>query len=614
MIDMIKSAVAKRILIVDDDFTVRLLARTTLEQYGFIVEEASDGIQAVEQFGKSKPDLILLDVMMEGMDGFDVCKTIREHPDDTNTSILMMTGLDDSESIRHAYEAGATDFITKPVNWTILGHRAGFMMNAKRADDQIRYLAMYDALTGLPNRVLLKDRLEQAIQLAARHEKLFAVLFIDLDLFKDVNDIHGHNAGDAVLQAVSKRILSTTRGSDTLARLGGDEFVILIQDIQSYEDVDIVAHQVLDHFSRPFQADSHEIFLSATIGIAIYPFDGKVSGDLIKNADTAMNYAKKLGKNCYQFFSIEMQTRIMDRLAMQNKLRKALEESRELFLNYQPRVDSTTGITIGMEVLVRWLHPEDGVVSPEVFIPLAEESGLIVPLGEWVLFEACKQAMEWQKMGYAPLKISVNFSPVQFKRSNVFETVRRILAETGLAPCYLEIEITESTLMQLEVSIIDGDTDNNSRVRPSSCSFLTHKGSQTLAEILNSLRSMGITIAMDDFGTGYSSLSYLNYFPIDVLKIDRSFISRMDETKGSPIITAIIAMAEKLGLRVVAEGVETTTQKNILIEYGCHELQGYLLGRPVDKIEFERLLSAAAVKPFTSNVSRVEIQVIGQSG
>jgi diguanylate cyclase (GGDEF)-like protein len=550
--------------------------------------------------------------MMEGMDGFDVCKRIREHPDDANTSILMMTGLDDTESIQNAYKAGATDFITKPINWAILGHRAGFMLNAKRADDQIRYLAMYDALTGLPNRVLLRDRLEQAIQLAARHEKLFAVFFIDLDLFKDVNDSYGHNTGDALLQAVSKRILSTTRGSDTLARLGGDEFVILIQDIQSYEDVDIVAHQVLNHFSTPFQVDAHEIFLSTTIGIAVYPSDGEVSSDLVKNADTAMNFAKKLGKNCYQFFSIEMQTRIMDRLAMQNELRKAMEYN-ELFLHYQPRIDSATGNTVGMEVLVRWLHPENGIISPEVFIPLAEESGLIVPLGEWVLYEASKQAMEWQHMGYAPLKISVNFSPVQFRRSNVLETVQRILGETGLPPGCLEIEITESTLMQLEASIIEGDTDN-SRVRPASCSFLTHKGSQTLAEVLNSLRTMGISIAMDDFGTGYSSLSYLNYFPIDVLKIDRSFIRRIDETKGSPIITAIIAMAEKLGLRVVAEGVETNNQKQNLIAYGCHELQGYLLGRPVDKIEFERLLSAAAVKPFTSITSGFENQLIGQPG
>jgi diguanylate cyclase (GGDEF)-like protein len=578
----------KRVLVVDDDSMVRFLARTTLEQNGFVVEEAPDGFAAIEVFKRSRPDLILLDVMMPGMDGFSVCRKIREDIDGANTSILMMTGLEDIESIQDAYDAGATDFVTKPVNWAIIGYRASFILNAKHADDQIRYLAMYDALTGLPNRMLLNDRLDQAIHRAYRNSKQFAVLFIDLDMFKDVNDSYGHHAGDMLLQSVAQRILSTTRGSNTIARLGGDEFVLLIQDINSYEDVDFVAQTVLSHFTHPFQVDKHETYLTATIGIAVYPFDGDVSGDLVKNADTAMNYAKKLGKNCYHFFKMEMQTRIKDRLAMQNELRKAID-SGELVLYYQPRIDTTSGKMVGMEALVRWLHPEKGLIFPDMFIPLAEESGLIVPLGEWVLYEACRQAMEWQRKGYTPLKVSVNFSPVQFKRSNVLEVVQRALEATDFPPCHLEVEITESVLMQLETSTTDKVA--SARSLPSAGSFQVQKGNQALVDILNQLRAIGVSIAMDDFGTGYSSLSYLHIFPLDILKIDRSFVKAISETSGSPIIPAIIAMADKLGLRVVAEGVETSFQQQYLINSGCHELQGYLISRPVDKNAFEQLLS-----------------------
>ena len=568
-----QSEVTKRVLVVDDDFNIRLLARETLEQAGFVVQEAADGIEALEEYERSRPEIIFLDVMMPGMDGFTVCRKIRDCPADANTAILMMTGLDDIDSIQRAYEAGATDFITKPINWAILGHRANFIIMAKRADDQVRYLAMYDSLTGLPNRVLLKDRLEQSIQRAARGGKLFAVLYIDLDLFKDVNDSLGHGTGDLLLQSIAKRFLSSTRGSDTLARLGGDEFILSVQDLQSYEGVHTVAHQVLNHFSRPFQVDAHEIYITASIGVAIYPSDGEISGDLVRNADAAMNHAKKLGRNCYQFFSIEMQTRIMNRLARQNDLRKALE-FRELVLHYQPRIDTASGRVVGMEALVRWLHPVKGLIPPGEFIPLSEESGLIVPLGEWVLAEACRQTGIWLKMGFAPLKVSVNVSPVQFRRSDVLETVRRVLAETGLPPGNLEIELTENTLMQLGVPPKEGEGD-----RPP----------MALADILRSLRELGISIALDDFGTGYSSLSYLNHFPIDVLKIDRSFVSVIDASDGSPIITAIIAMAEKLGMRVVAEGVETDGQRSFLVEHGCHELQGYLLGRPVNRQDFERM-------------------------
>jgi diguanylate cyclase (GGDEF)-like protein len=311
-----------RALVVDDDQIIRLLARKTLEQAGFVVEDAADGHQALEIIERGMPDLVLLDVVMPGIDGFAVCSRIRQHAHDYNTFIIMMTGLDDDNSIHRAYDAGATDFITKPINWTLLRHRTNFMMKAKQTDDQIRYLAMFDALTGLPNRSLLKDRLDQTIGLAARSGHLFAVLFIDLDLFKDVNDSFGHAIGDELLKSVAQRMSATTRSNDTLARWGGDEFVLLAQNLQSHADTDIVAQLVLKHFSEAFYVLQHEMHLSATVGIAVYPSDGATAGDLIQHADTAMNYAKKLGKNCYRFFSTEMQTKVMNRLALHHELHK----------------------------------------------------------------------------------------------------------------------------------------------------------------------------------------------------------------------------------------------------------------------------------------------------
>ncbi len=577
----------RRVLIVDDDATVRMLASTALEDAGFHVVEAESGVVAMELIEQVCPDVVFLDVVMPGMDGFQACRAIRNNPAGATAAIMMMTGLDDLDSIQKAYDAGATDFITKPINWILFRHRANFMFNAKRADDQIRHQALYDPLTGLPNRTLLHDRLTQSIQHATRFCTCFAVMFIDLDYFKDVNDNFGHDTGDALLRSVAERLQSTTRGSDTCARLGGDEFVVAIQDVHSYEDVRTVAQLLLDHFSQPFLVDGHEILLSSSIGIAVYPGDGVSAGDLVKNADTAMNFAKKLGKNCLQFFSAEMQSSIQNRMIMQNELRKALE-SDELTLHYQPRVDSLSGCIIGMEALVRWHHPVRGLLIPQEFIPLAEESGQIVALGEWVLYEACNQAANWQQIGFPPLKISVNFSPVQFQRSNVLEMVRHTLLKTGLPPGMLEIEITEGTLMQSGPSLHENKVENFcSRSHPGQ--YKMQSGVPPLAEVLNSLQQLGVSIALDDFGTGYSSLSYLNQFPIDVLKIDHSFVNDSVETSGSPIIAAIIAMADKLNLRVVAEGVETAGQRRYLVGQACHELQGFLTGRPMCREEFEQM-------------------------
>ncbi len=574
----------KRVLVVDDDVMLRLLARETLEQAGFLVDEAANGKQAIIEFERSKPELIFLDVMMPDCNGLDICTQIREHPEYNNAAIIIMTGLHDFDSIHRAYKAGATDFIIKPINWTVFGYRANFIATAKQASDQVRYLAMFDSLTNLPNRVLLLDRLGQAVHYAARYNKMFAVLFIDLDFFKQVNDTLGHDIGDLLLKQVAQRMLLTTRSSDTLARLGGDEFILVIQDVASPEAIQIVVQLFMEHFSKPFKVDSHDIYLTASIGIAIYPSDGTTSSDLIKNADIAMNHSKKIGKNDYRFFSFDMQNELLQRITIEKELRKAID-SNEFVLHYQPRIESVSGQVVGMEALVRWAHPERGLILPEEFISISEEIGLIVPLGEWVLREACSQTKEWIQTGCASLKVSVNVSPVQFLRGDVLGMVKRILEETGLPPAHLEIEITESTLMQLRTMSIATKPD-------SLCNMLDRaNGTQSdLITILQSLRAMGVSIALDDFGTGYSSLSYLNIFPIDVLKIDRSFINVIDESTDSPIITAIIAMADKLMLHVVAEGVETTSQKDYLISNGCDELQGYLLGRPVIWSEFIKTL------------------------
>ena len=424
----------------------------------------------------------------------------------------------------------------------------------EKRDERLDYLAHFDSLTLLPNRVTFQDRLAQALHLASRADQQLAVLFIDLDGFKDINDTHGHRLGDLLLQEVAGHLLRHVRQSDTVARLGGDEFVIFLQNCGDVVNVAGVAEQFMQCFAKPFQLDGIEIFISASIGISMFPDDGKEIEELVKNSDAAMYHAKKKGKNGFYFFSEHMHQEASKRLCMANGLRRALEKQ-QFILHYQPKVDLASGNIIGTEALMRWNHPEHGILLPAQFIPLAEENGLIIPIGEWVLATVCRQIREWLEMGLRAFPVAVNVSACQFRSQNFEATVAGILQETGIDPAYLELELTESAVMH--------DVEG---------AMLT----------LSALKSMGIHISIDDFGTGYSSLAYLKRFTIDRIKIDRSFVSNIPHSRDdNTIVIAIIAIARSLNLKVIAEGVETEEQLSFLERQGCHEIQGYLCSRPL---------------------------------
>lgn len=431
--------------------------------------------------------------------------------------------------------------------------RAAAELERARSEKTIEYMAYYDPLTGLPNSRLFNDRLGQILQNAQRNRRYPAVMFIDLDRFKNINDTLGHIAGDELLKAVAERLASTLRKEDTVARLGGDEFLVLLPDISQAEDAAVIAAKLVEAMKPSFTIHGLDLHVALSIGIAIFPFDGECSENLLKNADTALNRAKELGRNNYQFYLSEMNESSLHRLGMESMLRKALERS-EFLLHFQPQYNLCDQEVIGFEALLRWQHPEKGMVSPGEFVPLAEETGLIGPIGEWVLRTACHQNKAWQNAGFEPKRIAVNLSARQFYRQDMVGTVQQVLAETGLDPCWLELEITESLIMQdVEEAI--------------------HK--------LRQIRETGVHIAIDDFGTGYSSLSYLQKFPIDTLKIDRSFIRDLTASAdGGAIVDAVIALAHSLKLKVVAEGVETDEQMKLLFTKKCDRVQGFFLGRP----------------------------------
>jgi diguanylate cyclase (GGDEF)-like protein/PAS domain S-box-containing protein len=429
--------------------------------------------------------------------------------------------------------------------------------------ERIRQLAWYDSLTGLPNRALLQDRLGVATAGAVRDKETLATLFLDLDQFKNINDSLGHAIGDRLLQQVALRIADCVRASDTVARLGGDEFVIIMPNIRAPADAAFLAEKILAAVARPYAIDGRELYITPSIGIAVCPEDGCDCESLIQHADAAMYLAKENGRNNYQYFTAALNARAVERLSLESALHGALER-RELSLHYQPQINLASGAIIGVEALLRWRHPVLGWVAPDRFIPVAEDSGLIVPIGEWVLQEACRQARAWQAAGLAPLLMAVNVSGVQFRQADLAETVRDILAAHGLAAASLELEVTESVLM---------------------------KSADSAVEILQKFRAMGVRLAIDDFGTGYSSLSYLKRFPIDKLKIDRSFVSDITtDPDDAAIASAIIAMAHRLRLKVIAEGVETPGHLRFLFQEGCDEAQGYHYSKPLPPDDLERLM------------------------
>lgn len=439
----------------------------------------------------------------------------------------------------------------------------------KAVDERIHFMAHYDALTKLPNRSLLHDRLLQALMNAPRRKTKVAVLFLDLDRFKNINDTLGHSVGDLLLQSVASRLQECIRTTDTLGRLGGDEFLIVLPDLNDGEHAATVAKKIIDSISKHFLIRDVELHTSTSIGISLFPDDGVANEDLIANADVAMYRAKENGRNNFQFFAPTMNNTSYERLTMENKLRKALERQ-EFVLYYQPQINIQTGRIIGSEALVRWQHPEMGLVSPGVFIPIIEESGLIVPVGEWVLREACRQNIAWQMEGLAPITVAVNLSALQFHQKDLTEMVADALQSTGLNSRWLELEITESGIMQ---------------------------NSDASVKKLHSLKDMGLKLSIDDFGTGYSSLSYLKKFPLDKLKIDQSFVREITSNKDdAAIVGAIIGMAKSLKLRVIAEGVETREHLDFLHTNDCFEMQGYYFSRPLPAEQFQRLVVDGLLK------------------
>jgi len=696
-------------LVVDDEMVVRIVVREVLEQSGHEVCEAENGAQALEQFAEHRPDIVLMDIVMPGMDGFTACAQLRGQVGGSRVPILIMTGLGDTESIAKAYEQGATDFITKPLNPIILSHRVKYMFRSSQTldallksesrlglaqriakignwewrpdtnrftasselcrligimpqdfggtldtflqvvhaedrervdealkqilterkpcdidhrivlpngadfavhlqaeavfDDQLKALtiigtaqditdrkqsereiyrlAYFDSLTGLANRVLFKDRLAQALAHAARYQSALAVLFLDLDRFKVINDTLGHNVGDLLLKQVAGRLSDSVRHSDSvsrsvdkeeghsLARLGGDEFTVLLTNLRDVQDAGTVARRIVEAMAKPFLIEGREIFVTISVGIAVFPVDGESIDALLKNADSAMYHAKEKGRNNFQFYSNNLNAAANERLNLEGELRHAVErEEFEVF--YQPQIDLRAGEIIGAEALVRWQHPQRGLLLPEEFLPAAMDTGLIRAIDEWVLRTACRHSQAWQQRGKMPMRISVNISNSLFHGDTLLSVVEQALSQTGLIPACLELELTESiTMRNVEASIV----------------------------MLTALKAMGVQLSIDDFGTGYSSLSYLHRLPINRVKIDQSFIQEiLTQTRPPTIVRAIIAMAHSLNLLVLGEGVEQEAQRTVLLDEGCDYAQGYLFGPPMPADKFALLVSSRSLR------------------
>jgi diguanylate cyclase (GGDEF)-like protein len=693
-----------RVVIADDDRTVRFLARLAMEQAGFEVTEATDGVQAIEAIKQRHPDLVLLDVTMPVMDGFTACAALRRLPDGERIPVIIITGLDDVESINAAYDAGATDFVTKPINWAVLGHRVRYIMRASRAlnevwenqkrlanaqrladmgdwdwditrslfraseqvyrllgksaertlasidalledvhredrdrvraaidaavdrgesftldhriimpggqvrfvhhqveptrtddtgratrlvgtlqditrrkhsEERIRQLAYFDSLTGLPNRLLLIDQLKSALAHAERNAGKLAVMFVDLDGFKRVNDTLGHDAGDELLRIVAGRISSSVRATDavsrieadeasaSIARLGGDEFVVLLSQIEHAEDATSVARRMLQALVEPMLIAGQEIVISCSIGIALYPQDGETTEAMLMNADAAMYRAKGKGRNTFQYYDPSMNATAREKLSLENALRHAIERD-ELELRFQPKVDISSGEIVGVESLLRWHHPDKGWVPPREFIDLARQTQLIIPIEEWVIHTACRTAQPWRNKRGDALRIGINLSGSYLRRAELLPSIERMLAATGMEPSRLELEIAAAVLLE------DADT------------------SYTL---IRRLSELGIRFTVDEFGAGFASLPQLKRLPISTLKIDRSFVADvLTDTDDAAICGSIIALAHGLGLTSIAEGVETAAQLELLRRLGCDYFQGELFCAPVRAEEIGALL------------------------
>jgi diguanylate cyclase (GGDEF)-like protein len=560
------------VLVADDDETMRLLIRASLEKAGFEVEEAKRGMEALAVFDRTHPDVVLLDVVMPEMDGFATCRRLRQLPDGEHVPVLMVTALDDAESIDRAYDVGATDFISKPIKWATLGYHVRYMLRAARAMvdlskslEVIQHNANFDRLTDLPNRNLLYDRLQQAILAAQRENQSVALLTMDLDRFKEINNTLGHQSGDLLLQQIGPRLRGILRQSDTVARLGGDEFAVLLPSGTCAEHATEVARKIMKAMEHPFTIGDLQLDVEASIGIAVFPDHGTDVDTLIKRADAVM-YVAKEGRSGYNLYSPEQDKSSTARLMLMGELRRAIAED-QLFLLYQPKIDLRSGRIAGVEALVRWQHPERGVIPPDQFIPLAEQTGLIAPLTECVLQKALHQCRAWRGAGIET-SVAVNLSRRNLQSPELPGQISRMLKTCEVSSDALQLEITESTIMA---------------------------NPERAMGVLGDLKRMGLRLSLDDFGTGYSSLAYLKKLPVDEIKIDKSFVMNMhSKTDDVAIVHMIIELSHILGLKVVAEGLENQESMDRLIALGCDMAQGYYISRPVPVEEISRRFSEVA--------------------
>jgi diguanylate cyclase (GGDEF)-like protein len=559
------------LLIEDNPGDARLIVEMIAEDPGapFTLHTADRLSLGLEHLSAGGTGLVLLDLSLPDSFGLETFAKVYAHS--PTVPIIVLTGNDDRMLALSAVKGGAQDYLVKSrLDRELLLRSMQYSIERKRYQVQLEHQANYDALTGLPNRNLLHDRLRQAVY-SQRNPRHIAVVFMDLDHFKFVNDSLGHSIGDKLLKAMGERLRAVLREGDTVGRVGGDEFVLILND-QSNEEVIFRAMQrIAAKVSEPITIEGKELYVTCSAGISLYPQNGPDVDTLLKHADAAMYRAKEHGRNNFQFYTSEMNERVNERLSLENALRRALER-REFLLHYQQKIDLRSGAIIGAEALVRWSHPEWALVRPARFIPLAEETGLIVPLGEWVLREACRQARAWLDQGLRPGVVSVNLSARQFRQEGLVHTVSRILEETRLDPSQLEMELTESMVM--------------------------HNVEAAIAT-LQGLKSLGVALSMDDFGTGYSSLSYLKQLPVDTLKIDRSFVRDIgagEDPDEGVIAQAIISLGHSLRLKVIAEGVETDAQVRFLKRHGCDEVQGFLYGEPVAPDAYAQLLEKAKRK------------------
>jgi len=567
----------EKILIADDDRSMRVALQNVLVADGYEIESVSDGVEAVKRCELNMPGLILLDALMPNLNGFDACRKIRMLKNGKHVPILIVTALEDEGSIEQAFDSGATDFIPKPVHFAVMRQRVSRLLKASRAEVHVRELAYNDSLTGLPNRTMFIDQMNKLIKKVRPQSQMMAVLFLDLDRFKYVNDTLGHNVGDMLLKQVADRILSCVRSADTVSRLGGDEFTLALDGIEDKSIVANIADKICRKIGEPFSFSGKDIYVTASIGISLHPNDGVDIGELMKRADTAMFKAKERGGS-YMFYEPEMEAVVTNKVEIEQDLRHSLDRE-ELDVFYQPKYDlQTSNKIMGVEALVRWNHPEKGLVGPNDFIPLAEETGLISEVGLWVLISSCVQVKTWLDKGYDAMPVSVNLSGRQLENGDITAQVAHVLSESGLKPEYLELEITESIIMKRPEEVIS---------------------------ILYQLKAMGVKLSIDDFGTGYSSLNYLRKFPIDLLKIDKAFVRDIETNKEDRLIVkGIIALAKSLNLEVLAEGVETQEQLKLLEDEGCDYIQGYFIAKPMNSKDFEKDFLIKEKSSDTSNIKQ----------